>query len=895
MRLLVLFVVFLYPVTSSFTADIHVPDDYSTIQAAIDAASPHDTVLVGPGTYVENVVITEFIHLISTDGPEKTVIDASSPQYPDNGSAVVYHNVSLPPDFVVLEGFTLTNGTGTYDTCIPGSGTTVAGHYGGGLLSSGTRLLCRNNIIMGNVADAGGGVTTIFSHNEFVNCLIQGNTATSGSGGGLLFTVRGSGTSVVEMKCCTVTNNTSAEMGIGLMGYSGIFMIHSCLIAENVESSCFGALFSDCDHTVLQNCTFTRNNMGIGFDYGKQAHIYNCIFWDNDIKGSWDGDEIFIGAPLSHSLYVHNACVEDGTNSIWLISSFVNLGVILEDDPLFADPENHDFRLSYESGLIDIGTHNMHYPLTEFDFEGDPRRYDGDSNGTDTVDYGCDEYTKPKELYIDDDWVGYSLGDEVEGHIFGISAFNVIQDALDGAYDPSTVFVADGIYTGTGNRELNFNGKSIHLKSINGPAGCVIDCEAMGIGFAFENNEDENAVVDGITVTNAYTQQGSGGMQITNASPTIRNCRFLNNAGGSGGAITTANSGSLIEDCLFEDNYLSITPSPFGGGGAIFNLSLAGEPSPRIYHCIFRNNDSLLDGGAIYNMGTETELQSCCFEGNHADRYGGGIACFKSYDGYDATRLVNCIFYDNLADAGGGMSIFNDETAPTRSQELVHCTFSGNTAAGEGGALFNVDSDPAIYNCIFWGNGPDEVAEGGTLITHMTFSCIEGGFPGMGNIDSDPLFVNQEFGDLHLSHPSPCKNVGTHSPSVFADTDFEGDPRIVDNTVDMGADEFHPHLYYTGNATSGGVILLKTVGKPGDMVRLWVSAGIMDPPLQHPKFGDWYLKLPVLLGLILGPIPSPEGVMVLPITIPLDNPVCAIPMQAGIEMGFSNLCVVGVE
>jgi hypothetical protein len=112
----------------------------------------------------------------------------------------------------------------------------------------------------------------------------------------------------------------------------------------------------------------------------------------------------------------------------------------------------------------------------------------------------------------------------------------------------------------------------------------------------------------------------------------------------------------------------------------------------------------------------------------------------------------------------------------------------------------------------------------------------------------------------------------------------------------MGADEFYTHLYWTGDATPGGSAALKFVGLPGTMpVQLWLGSGVMDPPM-HTKYGDWYLKFPLLANLGLGAMPSPDGVMVLPFTLPPDIPVpITLPFQAGIGKELTNLCLLVVE
>ena len=96
-----------------------------------------------------------------------------------------------------------------------------------------------------------------------------------------------------------------------------------------------------------------------------------------------------------------------------------------------------------------------------------------------------------------------------------------IQAGIDAASDGDTVSVADGIYTGDGNRNLDFKGKAITVKSENGPSNCIIDCEGNGRGFYFHSNETEKSVVSGFTITNGSGIVFGGGIYCDHSSPTI--------------------------------------------------------------------------------------------------------------------------------------------------------------------------------------------------------------------------------------------------------------------------------------------------------------------------------------------------------------------------------------
>jgi len=79
--------------------------------------------------------------------------------------------------------------------------------------------------------------------------------------------------------------------------------------------------------------------------------------------------------------------------------------------------------------------------------------------------------------------------------------YPTIQQGILAASDGDTVIVADGVYTGTGNKNLSFGGKAITLVSESGPETCIIDC-MEDRGFRFTSDEDENSILDGFTIRN---------------------------------------------------------------------------------------------------------------------------------------------------------------------------------------------------------------------------------------------------------------------------------------------------------------------------------------------------------------------------------------------------------
>jgi hypothetical protein len=135
--------------------------------------------------------------------------------------------------------------------------------------------------------------------------------------------------------------------------------------------------------------------------------------------------------------------------------------------------------------------------------------------------------------------------------------FKTIQAGIDAAYDGDTVLVADGTYTGIGNKNLDFGGKAITVKSENGAAVTIIDCKKDGRGFCFHSGETELSVVDGFTITNGYvgSDEGGGGIECSNSSsPTIRNNTITGNSSGFGGGIACNSSYPTISNNTITGN-----------------------------------------------------------------------------------------------------------------------------------------------------------------------------------------------------------------------------------------------------------------------------------------------------------------------------------------------------
>jgi hypothetical protein len=188
---------------------------------------------------------------------------------------------------------------------------------------------------------------------------------------------------------------------------------------------------------------------------------------------------------------------------------------------------------------------------------------------------------------------------------------------------------------------------------------------------------------------------------------------------------------------------------------------------------------------------------SCSFSGNSGFK-GGGI-----YNNAASPTLINSIFSANLAIYYGGW-IYNDASSPT----ITNCTSNGNTASTSGSGMYNYNSSsPVVTNCIVWGSGSDPIYNVSSTPA-VTYSDVQGGYSGTGNINADPQFIASP-GDLRLKTNSPCIDAGSNAavPGGLT-TDAAGDPRIIDYPgihdpgaiVDMGAYERPAALAATSGA-----------------------------------------------------------------------------------------------
>ncbi len=370
------------------------------------------------------------------------------------------------------------------------------------------------------------------------------------------------------------------------------------------------------------------------------------------------------------------------------------------------------------------------------------------------------------------------------------TAYQLISTAVSSASPSDTIWVKNGTYNDGILVEINvrilggflgnetddeeelrnpvanptiINGGGLDHAMMGCLAACVID------GFIMKN-----AASTGILVYNGanptfsrcriegnYPIEGKtfgGGVAVSNATPTFIDCIIIDNNGTQGGGIVILDYSTVnMTNCTISNNV-----SYNGGGGGIAcvlsNITME--------NCIVKNNQT-------YSTASEEPVS-----------IGGGVLVAGKGN---VALLRNCLIANNWATKWNQLVIGE---SPQPYVSLDNCTIIGDQVKD----IYWETVPPTMTNCILWGSNGLLSGEQGEA--DISFSCIQGGYNGFGNISDDPLFRDSANGDYRLQPLSPCiDTAGTSGPS----DDLNGNPRPVDiaglgrevtDTYDMGAYEF---------------------------------------------------------------------------------------------------------
>lgn len=308
------------------------------------------------------------------------------------------------------------------------------------------------------------------------------------------------------------------------------------------------------------------------------------------------------------------------------------------------------------------------------------------------------------------------------------------------------------------------------------------------------NDHDQTTIarIDGFRVINgnADSTTGGGGMYIRavgfssgvyTTKIDIANCEFEDNAtdNNGGGVLASFFDGDILS-CDFTNN----TASGSGGGCKIESVAVG---PMFVQDCQFVGNEAGESGGGLSRAGSPLSVTSatpmyvvnCSFASNSTDVKGGGM--FYSDNGRDLCQLnvINSLFYENSATDGGGLYISGVDLDPgviSMYGFIYQTTFADNTASGNGGGvgLAPVGGHGTIYNSILWGNTATTDAQADSGCT-ITYSCVQSGFTGSGNISTDPHFRDASSDDYTLRNDSPALDAGRNTDIPPDVGDLDGD------------------------------------------------------------------------------------------------------------------------
>jgi hypothetical protein len=341
------------------------------------------------------------------------------------------------------------------------------------------------------------------------------------------------------------------------------------------------------------------------------------------------------------------------------------------------------------------------------------------------------------------------------------------------------LIITDNTASSGGGVHLNNSSPLVTNTTITGNLAqpCSSFVTACGGGIYF--NDYSNATLINVAITQNIAEPAAlgldgqgGGIFCRNSSPELINVTIAENTAegfyalGCGGA----GCGGGMYCCAFSNPTLvDVTIS----GNSAVHTGCHGNASGGGIHCLFCSLDlenvtisdntasgvfePAVEGGGIYSYYSNLSLVNVTISGNIATVpsllwiYGGGINCSGG-----TLVLRNTLITGNSC-AGGGGGFFCNNCSPI----LDNAVICDNTA-NEGGGIFCGNPDPSypsLANCILWNNTPQQIQIFSGSVT-VAYSDVQGGWPGTGNLYSNPMFVNGPLSNYHLSSNSPCIDAG---------------------------------------------------------------------------------------------------------------------------------------
>jgi hypothetical protein len=794
----------------------------TNIQDAASLAVYGDTVLVTNGIYqyggttfdgTNRVRVFGSVLLKSVNGPAVTTIVGYQMPGTTNGSSAV--RCVYLSEFATLSGFTLTNGA-----------TPSTSGFGGGVVME-SSCWVSNCIIVNNAAATEGGGCYSGNGSPIINSWIAGNTAPTG--GGFY------GVSSAPVVNCIVTNN-SAGNGSGV----ALCSVYDSLLTGNGQNLHNG---SAAYISTLVNCTVAGNS-SIGLGAANGCTLVNSIIYDNHNAAYADCYQCYltnscttIGSGNNGPLV--NGCISNAPGFVNPSSDFHLNGwshcIAAGDASIVTNSTDLDGNPRVINGAVDMGCYENQSPfqgaahyVSLLSTNPTPPYTNWVTAATNIQDAVA--VAQAGEYVIVDDGIYTNAGAVVYGaetnrvaltngiallSTGGAQAAQIVGGPQTRcAYvGPSSVLMGFTLTNGAGR-----NGGDITNEQSGGGAWCAaggVVSNCFIIGNRANTTAGQGGGVYGGAIYNSVITNNNYGYGAV-ASAALYNCTVISNGWVSGSEYAGGLYYGTASNCLIAANR-----AYFGGAGVyhatVWNSTImanqsiggqgAGAYQSQLYGCFVLTNLAGNTAGGAYlsflsnctvsgNPGTgafQCTNRNCTFSGNFGPD-GGGVNNCISYDctfvgNYSASggagqngTFYDCLIVSNAANNGGG----------AYNATLYNCTVVGNTATNSGGGV-NATGGSINNSIVYFNNAATGPNWSGAKFNYSCTTPAAVGGP-TSSITNAPIFVNMAAGDFHEQTNSATINDGSNSYATNS-TDFDGNPRIVGGTVDIGAYEYQGSNY----------------------------------------------------------------------------------------------------
>jgi predicted outer membrane repeat protein len=723
------------------------------------------------GGFAGNEVQWVFDLSLRDFGLNETILsgDIGTPQdTSDNSYHVFFHNETHAlTNAAILDGFTITEGVATSQD--------YPHYFGGGMVNNYCSPTLRNINFISNAAKFWGGAMTNFCSSPIItDTKFDSNTAFRGGA------INNSGNA--SNISSPVFTNVSFTDNIATGGDGGVFTNnnHSEVTITNglfynnkaifnipySQGGNGGAIHNAYLSTlVLTNCTFSKNDAerrgGAIYSDNSDHVINNSIIWGNTAT---NGKQFFLSGS---TIAMNYSCFMNGTDDIDGGSLTVD-AYSITTNPYFTDAQKGNLSLFSNSPCINKG--NNSYNTTTVDIRGETRIQNS------TIDIGAYEFTSGVDpespiFYVDATSSGTNDGSS------WANAFLDLQTALENASVGHSIWVAAGtyypsadngmgdgsdpslyhfrmkegvqIYGGfAGNEDrntFNLNDRNFATNEtvLSGDIGIKGDNSDNCYTIIYNSGDyylDNEAVLDGFTITLANNPRSGAGMYNSSSSPTLKNVIFqLNSAQGNGGGMYNYMSNPILEYVTFIENSATMGAGLYNdysspimnhitlntniavvNGGGMYNY----YSNPEI-NVISINNNEAINGGGVYNFNSYPKFKNATFNSNTATESGGGMYCEYSNmmpspttddlkskknednlqsgklsdSGLNEILIENSVFEKNVA-RGGGAILNYESTLRTSKVDFI----SNSASDGSGGAILNLGADLDIIRSTFLNN-----------------------------------------------------------------------------------------------------------------------------------------------------------------------------------------------